>query len=72
MTQFSLNVARAFGRSSLTARFYYSMGKKLGQVTRNSGKKRKRNFDLWMYNGDLNNAMRAFVRTQGDSKSKYS
>lgn len=35
------------------------------------GKKRI-NCDLWIYNGDLNDVMHAFVRTQGDSKFKNS
>lgn len=34
----------------------------MGQVIRNSGKKREKRFDLWIYNNDLNDAIKEFVR----------
>lgn len=30
--------------------------------------KEKGDYDLWMYNGDLNDAMKKFAALQGDSK----
>lgn len=44
------------------------MGEFMSRYTRNSQKKKRDNYDLWVYNGDLNDAMKKFAETQGDSK----
>ncbi len=48
------------------------MGKKLDRITKNSEKKKREDFDLWIYDSDLNDVIQVFVRSQGDSKSTNS
>lgn len=64
----SLNVARAFGRSSPTARLIVQWEKEWVGTREIPERKEREDSDSWMYDGDLNDAMREFVRTQGDSK----
>ena len=68
----SLNVAQAFGRSSPTARLIVQWEKSWVELREIPERKEREDSDSWMYDGDLNDAMRAFVRTQGDSKSRES
>ena len=35
-------------------------------------KKERDNYDLWIYDGDLNDAMRKFAVTKGDGKYYFS
>lgn len=64
----SLNIARAFGRGRPTAHNIVRWEKE-GAVSQTIPERKEReDFDSWMYDGDLNNAIREFVRTQGDSK----
>lgn len=35
-------------------------------------KKKREDSNLWMYNSDLNNAIRAFAKTQDNGKSRNS
>ncbi len=64
----SLNVARAFGRSSPTARLIVQWEKSWVGLREIPERKEREDSDSWMYDGDLDDAMRAFVKTQGDSK----
>lgn len=66
----SFNVAQAFGRSSLTARLIIQWEKSWVELQEIPERKEKEDSNSWMYNGDLNDAMRVFVRTQGDGKSR--
>ena len=69
----SLNVARAFGRNSPTARLIVQWEKEWVELREIPERKEREDSDLWMYDGDLNeSAMREFVRTHGDSQSNLS
>lgn len=62
------NVAQSFGRSSFTGR-NIRQWENLWMSSRDIPARQERNdYDSWMYDGDLNDAMRKFARTQGDSK----
>ena len=63
----SLNVARSFGRGNPTAR-NSSMEREWVGSRKIPERKEREDSDSWIYNGDLNDAMREFVRMQGDSK----
>ena len=65
----SLNVARAFGRSNPTARLIIQWEKEWVGLREIPDRKEREDSDSWMYDDDLNDAIRAYVRTQGDSKS---
>ena len=64
----SHNVAQAFGRSSPKARLIVQWEKEWVDTREIPERKKREDSDLWMYDGDLNDAMREFVRTEGDSK----
>ena len=64
----SLNVARGFGRGNPTARNIVRWEKEWVSSRTIPERKEREDFDSWMYDGDLNDAMREFVRTQGNSK----
>ncbi len=64
----SFNVARAFGRGNSTARNIVRWEKEWVSSQKIPERKKREDFDSWMYDGDLNDAMREFVRMKGDSK----
>ena len=59
----SLNVAQAFGRNSPTACLIVQWEKEWVKLREIPEKNERENSDSWMYDGDLNNIMREFVRT---------
>ena len=63
-------MARAFGRSSPTARFIIQWEKSWVELREIPERKEREDSDLWIY--DLNDAMKAFMRTKGNSKSRES
>ncbi len=68
----SLNVARSFGKSRSSAHNIIRWKKKWVESREIPGKKEREDSDSWMYDGDLNDTMRKFVKTQGDRKYNVS
>ena len=64
----SRNVAQSFGRGIFTARNIVQWENLWVNQREIPEKKEKEDYDSWMYDGDLNDAMRKFAATQGDSK----
>ena len=65
---FSCNVARSFGRGTFTARNIVRW-ENLWVGSREIPERKERDdYDSWVYDGDLNDAMSKFAGTQGDSK----
>lgn len=64
----SRNVARSFGRRGPTARNIVRWEKEWVASRNIPESKGREDSNSWMYDGDLNDAMREFVRTQGDRK----
>lgn len=64
----SLHIARSFGRSGPTARNIVQWEKEWVASQEIPERKEREDSDSWMYDRDLNDAMREFVRTQGDRK----
>ena len=66
----SFGVARNYGRGSPTTRnivWWKNMWVDKSEIPERKGKD---DHDSWMYDLDLNDAMRKFAATQGDSKYK--
>lgn len=40
----------------------------MGKLTRNSKKKKRDDYELWIYDKDWNNKMKKYTMTQGDNK----
>lgn len=65
-------MAQAFIRNSLIACLIVQWEKEWLELEEILERKERENSDSWMYNGDLNNTMKEFVKTQGDSKYNLS
>ena len=64
----SLNVARSFGRNKTTARSLIQWENMWIDTREISERKERTERDFWMHDPDLIDAMRTWVRGQGDSK----
>ncbi len=64
----ALNVARAFGRSNPTARNIVRWERSWLSIRKIPERKERDDGKSWMYDEEVNDAIRAFARTQGDSK----
>ena len=65
---FSRNVAQSFGRGTFTAQNIVRWENLWVGQQEIPERKERDDYDLWMYDGDLNDAMMKFAATQGDSK----
>lgn len=66
--ELSLNVARSFGLNKPTARNIVQWENIWVDLQEIPERKEKEDYDSWIHDPDLNDAIRAFVRTQGDCK----
>lgn len=68
----SLTVSRAFGRGHHTARSIVVQWENLWVSIREIPERKEReDGDSWLYDEDINDAIRKFARAQGDSKYYY-
>ena len=65
---FPRSFARSFGRGTFTARNIVRWENLWVTKREISERKGRDDYDLWMYDGGLNDAMRKFAAIQGDSK----
>ena len=67
-----LTVSRAFGRGHYTARSIVQWEKSLVHRREIPERKERNDGGSWIYNEDVNNAIKEFARAQEDSKYQYS
>lgn len=63
-----LTVAQSYGRGMFTVRNIVWWEKPWLSIRKISEKKERDDGDLWMYDEDVNDAIKKFVKTQGDCK----
>ena len=67
----SLTVSHAFGRGYHTARSIVQWEKSWMHTREIPERKERSDGESWMYDEDVNNAIKGFARVQGDSKCQY-